>query len=346
MGLITSRVQFDNLFNGLQKKVGGMVNQIIRMALFAGICLISLATTASSSDFSGKKILWVNSYHKGYAWSDGIGRGIQSVFADTGIQLDIYDMDTKRNGDLSFKLKQGEIVKDLIEESRPDLVIVSDDNATKYVMQHHFPESNLPFVFCGINNHPKTYDLPKQHVTGMREMDLLPQLLEQLAVYSKGGKVGQLGFKVEERQRTADVWKREQGVVFDKRYHVKTFSEWKSAFLKAQNEMDMLFVSNHNGIEGWNEKEAIEFVLNHQTIPTGATEAWVMDHVFLGYVKIPEEQGRWAAQTAMRILEGEPPSDIPIARNKEGLLLLNVGLVKKLNLTISKAIYKRAKIIE
>lgn len=318
------------------------MNTILKTLLLIGILSLCLTTTTVADIYKGKKILWVNSYHQGYAWSDGVGAGIESVFKGSGIQLDIYYMDTKRNGERKFKLEQGKKVKKLIEESKPDLVITSDDNAAKYVIQDYFLESSTPFVFCGVNSDPKEYELPKPHITGMQEVDLLHLLISQLKKYAKGTRVGVISLKVEEESTTHKMWEQMFGIRFDKHYPISTFKEWKKAFLNAQTEVDMIFMGNNVGVKNWNDKKAIEFVLKNQKIPSGTTEPWVMHYTLLGYGKVAEEQGAWAAKTALRILAGTSPEDIPIAKNKQGKLMLNVNLVKKLGLVINRAVYKRA----
>ena len=47
------------------------------------------------------------------------------------------------------------------------------------------------------------------------------------------------------------------------------------------------------------------------------------NYAVLGFEKVAAEQGRWAAETALRILEGASPSDIEIAHNVEGYLVVN-----------------------
>ena len=56
----------------------------------------------SGPDYTGKKILWVNSYHDGYPWSDGIESGLHEVLDETGVELKIVHMDTKSNPDEAF----------------------------------------------------------------------------------------------------------------------------------------------------------------------------------------------------------------------------------------------------
>ena len=106
------------------------------LALFLSLCGVSLAR-----DYKGKKILYVDSYHEGYAWSDGITNGIKAGLDGTGVELKVFRMDTKRNADEGFKKEAALKAKTMIEAFAPDVVIASDDNASKYLIM---PISRTP----------------------------------------------------------------------------------------------------------------------------------------------------------------------------------------------------------
>jgi hypothetical protein len=55
-------------------------------------------TSVFAKTYPGKKVLYVDSYHEGYAWSDGITKGVKKGLEGTGIELKAVSMDTKRNG--------------------------------------------------------------------------------------------------------------------------------------------------------------------------------------------------------------------------------------------------------
>ncbi|MDY6951560.1 MAG: hypothetical protein SWE60_08615, partial [Thermodesulfobacteriota bacterium] len=97
------------------------------------------------------KILYVDSYHQGYPWSDGITEGIQEVLQGKDVELKIIRMDTKRHTSEGFKREAASKAKALIEDFKPDVVIASDDNASKYLIMPYYRDASLPFVFCGVN---------------------------------------------------------------------------------------------------------------------------------------------------------------------------------------------------
>ena len=64
--------------------------------------VILISNLAFAETHAGKKILYIDSYHAGYAWSDGILSGIEQGLEGTGIDLKVIRMDTKRNPSEDF----------------------------------------------------------------------------------------------------------------------------------------------------------------------------------------------------------------------------------------------------
>jgi hypothetical protein len=118
-------------------------------------CSDDSATPANQTSdlpaYEGKKILYINSYHKCYEWSNSIRATITETLVDTGVELNIHHMDTKRNTDEPFIKHAALEVKAVTEEWNPDVVITSDDNAFKYLVMPCYSDSDLPFVHCVIN---------------------------------------------------------------------------------------------------------------------------------------------------------------------------------------------------
>jgi ABC-type uncharacterized transport system substrate-binding protein len=280
------------------------------------------------------RILFIDSYHEGYAWSDGITAGINRVFADNKVTLKVHRMDTKRNRTDEFKKKAALRAKAVIEEFKPDVVIATDDNAAKYLIVPYYRGGPLPFVFAGINWDASHYGFPASNVTGMVEVNASAALLDVLRTFSGGVTVGFLSDDTASTQKelknSADVL----DLQFDKVALVNTFEEWKQAYLEMQEQVDVLYFYNNAGIKGWDDVEAARFALEHAKIPSGAVQAWIAPYVLMVFPKDATEQGEWAALTALQIANGVSPSEIPIVQNKRSSPLINSILAKKLQLDI------------
>jgi ABC-type uncharacterized transport system substrate-binding protein len=318
------------------------INEIL-LTLFG---ILMFTASSFGGDIGVKKVLFIDSYHEGYAWSDGVVNGVRDVLKDTAVELRIFRMDTKRNYSEDFKRQAALKAKALIESYQPDVLIASDDNASKYLIQPYYKNADLPIVFCGVNWDASVYGYPYTNATGMVEVGLNKAIVVQMRQFAKGDKIGLLNIDSFTAKKNAQHHVKFMGKPYDKTYYVHTYQEWKESFMRLQDEVDMMIMGNPHGILDWDEKDFILFAERHTRIPTGADIDWVKKFTLLGYLKLPEEQGSWAATTALRILKGEKPGDIPITQNKHGKLFLNIRLVKKLGIFIEKAIRRRAEIVQ
>jgi ABC-type uncharacterized transport system substrate-binding protein len=306
--------------------------------------MLSLIVAFTSCKKDKQKILFIDSYHEGYEWSDGITKGIQSVITPSGIDLKIVRMDTKRNGSEDFKKEAGLKAKQAIDEYKPDLVIAADDNASKYVIVPYYKASKIPFVFCGINWDASAYGFG-DNVTGMLEVAMISQLVDYLKTYAKGDRFAIITADTETERKENEYYKKIFNLNF-KEYYVKDFKEFKEQFIKMQKENDFFVFGTTGGIKDWKEDEAKAFVQKNIKIPGGTTYDYIMPYSLIGLTKSPEEQGEWAAQTALKILAGASPKSIAIAKNQKGNLLVNMALAKTLKITFSKAILGNAVKVE
>ena len=99
---------------------------------------------------------------------------------------------------------------------------------------------------------------------------------------------------------------------------------------------------NNAGIEGWDDDEAARFVRQNARIPSGSVQPWMAPYVLIAYTKNAQEQGEWAAQAALQILNGASPSAIPMATNKRGNMIINSQLAQRLQLEIPASLLNSA----
>ncbi|MEI8349795.1 MAG: ABC transporter substrate binding protein [Candidatus Omnitrophota bacterium] len=322
-----------------------MKNTIISVAILMAL-LFPLTVKSVVKKYPGKKILLINSYHQGYFWSDGEQEGVVKTLANTGIQLTIIYMDTKNNPSNEFCKEAGLKAKKAIEEFKPDVVITGDDNAFQYVIMPYYRNAQLPVVFYGINWDITVYGAPYKNTTGMIEISLVESNSNHLKKFAKGNKLGVLGFdSLGERDTAAYIGRYFKGEVVCMEF-VKDFQSWKQKFLEIQNKADMIYITSPDGIKNWDIKEAEKFVLENVRIPTCAdTGPALATLALLAVMKVPQEEGEYAAFTALRILDGEKPSSIPIVTNKRGDLYLNLKIAEKLNAVFPPSMLRSAKMI-
>jgi len=113
---------------------------------------------------SSKKILYLNSYHEGYKWSDDVTNGVKSGLAAYGgtIDLQIEYMDTQRVADPDYITKLLPVYIDKFKDNQFDVIIASDDAAFKFLLDYGnkiFPD--IPVVFCGVNYFESSVEIIK-----------------------------------------------------------------------------------------------------------------------------------------------------------------------------------------
>ncbi len=286
-----------------------------------------------ADDIAGKKVLFIDSYHTGYKWSDGITKGIQDVVGDSGVELKIHRMDTKRNTSEEFKKNAAEQAKKIIEAFKPDVVIAADDNASKYLIMPFYKNVNIPFVFAGVNWDASVYGFPYTNVTGMVEVSPALELVDQLRTYAKGDKVGFLGLDVLTSRKEVENYKKVFGLESEN-YFAKDYEDWKKAFISMQENVDMMIIDADHGLFNDHKDDMAQFVQANTKIPTGTVYDFMADYAMIGFTKLSAEQGEWAAKAAIDIIKGTKPSDISITRNERGRLIVNAKLASSAGIEV------------
>lgn len=305
-----------------------------------------------------KKMFYVNSYHKGYQWSDDIQKGLLKALdirekpdgtydtSGSDIELKVFRMDTKLNKSEAFKKQAALSAKAIIDEWKPDIVVASDDNASKYLIAPYYKKSAIPFVFCGLNWDASVYGFPAPNITGMVEVEPALETIEILKEYANGDRIGFIGVESITGQKSVDNYVSRLGINFSDGKLVSDFSEWKEEYLRLQDSVDMILWFNPIGITGWDSEPAEKFILENTKIPTGATADNNKRFALLGIVKIAEEQGWWAGKTALQILGGKSPADIPVVTNKGSRVYLNMPLAKRLGIKFPMELIEKATLLE
>ncbi|MCP4692675.1 MAG: hypothetical protein GY859_31835, partial [Desulfobacterales bacterium] len=234
-----------------------------------------------------KKLLYVNSYHKGYRWSDDIEKGLLKALAiqlnpDGSFQpggsekseknettLRIFRMNTKLNTSEDFKKRAALSARTIIEEWRPDIVVASDDNAAKYLIAPYYINARTPFIFCGLNWDASVYGLPAPNVTGMVEVAPVLETIAMLKPYARGDRIGFIGSNTLSSRKEIHIYKKMLGVHFTDGELVDDFAEWKEVYLRLQDSVDMIIWVTPTGIKGWRKDSARAFILRTTKVPSG-----------------------------------------------------------------------------
>jgi len=297
--------------------------------------------------YAGKKVVFIDSYHEGYAWSDGVVSGIHAGLDNTGVELKIIRLDTKQNPSVEFGQAAGESAWAEIQAFKPDVVIACDDNAQKYLVVPFLKGGSIPVVFAGINWDASAYGYAEvSNVTGVIEVELPNQVFELLKANAKGERVGYLTIDTETERKIAGIYNERFFGGEMKTYWVKTQDEFKATFITAQQEVDILFMGNNAGSDKWDEAEMKQFIQDNIKIPTASINDWMAPYTLLTLAKSAKEQGDLASVSVLSILDGTTPSDIAVVQNKKGQLMANLLLADKLGVVFTPSVLKNAVVLD
>ena len=294
--------------------------------------------------YARKRVFWLDSYDPTNKWTSELGTAIESALSKYDVVLKIHHMDTKHNNTVAYKKQAAQKAVQMIKEYDPDVVIASEDDASKYVVEPYFKNASIPFVFCGVNHSGDRYGYPYKNATGIIELDPIPKLIFSLSRFHFVDKVGYLAEDGTSARINGGVYKTQTRFNCVE-YYVRSMKEWQAAYRRAQNEVDILIIGNTSAIKDWNGEAAMQTIRSESRIPTGCVLEFLTPYTFIGCIKLASEQGQWAAQTAMRILDGVPVSSIPIGEPADGKLIVNFEIAKVLDIKVPKSYTDKADLI-
>jgi len=292
-------------------------------------CLLSSCQAAPS-----RRVLILNSSLPGFLWSDDVIKGIQEVFAESEpkIELSVEYMDTKRQTpELVFRYL--ETLYTFKYQHPPfDVILASDNNALTFLLERReilFP--GVPVVFCGINNYNERLLKGSTDITGVAEdLDVegtialalrLHPATKYIAVISDGTASGKIN--LEDFHQISSKFAETVQFVELTNLSAKQLIERLHAL---PAETILLYLSFYRDIEGsvFSIKESVTMIAENSCAPIYSLWDYTIIHGFVGGIVVNgREQGRNAAQIALRILQGTPAHEIPVLQESPNIPLFD-----------------------
>ena len=175
-----NRLGDDNVSRRPGSRLGIHVALFLGMLLALHLGILSTSKPLAAADQAQLKILHVMSYHTPWKWTEDQLQGFKDALTGLQVEYRVFEMDTKRHSTKAWKKRTGAEARAIIEDWRPDLVYVSDDNAQQYVTRHYLND-DIPFVFSGVNDAPSKYGFDHaENITGVLEHEHATQTLRLL----------------------------------------------------------------------------------------------------------------------------------------------------------------------
>ncbi|KJS29066.1 MAG: hypothetical protein VR64_21800 [Desulfatitalea sp. BRH_c12] len=257
------------------------------------------------------------------------------------VELDLDNDDVKRGVGISA------VAKALA--AKPDLIIVLTDAALKYVGSQI---DDIPVVFAYIWDKPEDMGLPKSNITGVTRASYAPHILamgrrltgaKTVALISKNNDSMQ-GVKHYLRAG-ADRLEQASGVKFMDMYLVDTFDQWAAKV--NQFNAGMLYLADTSRVErsgaAMKDSELVHWTVQNARVPViAAAEKDVQAGALFAIVTSEKAIGLSAAQTALKILGGTNPSEIPYVSSAKGKLVINTATAHQYGIQIPADILSSA----
>jgi PAS domain S-box-containing protein len=270
------------------------------------------------------EVLILNSYHKGFKWTDSQTSAAIQVLREELSNLEIYVeyMDTKRIYNKAYLDHLSHIFDLKYKNISFDAIITTDDNALHFVNDYHeLLFNSAPVLFCGIN-HYDHFQFKKQNLfTGLVEvLDIRPTIELAREIYPDLRSI----FVVVDDTPTG------RGQLKDIQISTASYTDLDIKYLKGtdysheeliaklklipENSVVLLAVWLQDKFKNYVSAELSgEMISNASPVPVfGIIDMFLDQGIVGGKLLNSSYHGRIAGELAIRILKGEKPVDLPV----------------------------------
>lgn len=294
----------------------------------------------------------INSYHPEYPWVVNYYSGLTSSF-DGKHTITSFYMDTKRLP-AAQHAAQAEAGWKVINKSRPDLIILADDNAISS-LSDKLGNDAIPVVFLGLNANPRSLSLHRyENFTGVLERPLFKRALlfiEKLLIKKEGQKKFLMMFDnsptsaVAINQISSNSASISIGRLDIDFKLIDTESSWKSTILETESlGYDAIFTGLYHTLTKEDGTHAepnaiIQWTAQHSPLPhfgfwdfSIGPEANIGGYVLDGYI-----HGRMAGELVVQILAGSDVRQLHYVSDQTGRLLFSRSGLLRWNIKLPDA---------
>ncbi|MBC7764899.1 MAG: EAL domain-containing protein, partial [Hyphomonadaceae bacterium] len=322
--------------------------KMIVMLALAYLCLFTtpiFGTPSPDQNTPVRNVLLLNSYQKGYVWTDDITAGVTDTFlkGNAKVNVMVEYLDWKNYPTQESLKKLYDLFQYKYQAKKIDALLVSDDAALDFAMKYRKEIfSDAPIVFCGIFQDRAQNVLGQtQNITGVVEsidvegtlaiaMKMFPQTQKIFVVHDLTESGLQSFYEAYETAKTS-------------KNAYKVFS-WNDMYLKDNGEVAITVPADYDQnslvlLTSFTRDKQGQFIipsLISQSLsdavktPVFSTYNFYLDHGILGGKLLSGEmQGSQAALYALRILGGESAATIPLYTDKTTAITFDAHMMLK-----------------
>lgn len=297
----------------------------------------------------------VHSYHKEYTWEQNLTSGLMDALPKNATLNHLY-LDTKRLPKTQHAQEARKTLRQL-ETDRPDLIILCDDNAARY-LGPQLKNRATPVVYVGLNRNPRDYGLfPADNMTGILERPLIKRSLHSMCrlVNPDDTKV----LILFDSDSTSDAvlheaFKGETSFRLGKvQVEIRQFelvTDWQNALLEAKSTgFDTVYIGLYHTLRTRSgvhvpDEEVIAWANAHATVPIFAFWDFAVGKgkTIGGHVLSGRDQGLAGGEIASEIMAGTPPAEIAPRSAKDGSYQFSLYELRRFGITLPRKIREQA----
>lgn len=329
---------------------------LFRLFLVAAMA-ISTAHAAAPAAERTFRILHIMSYHSPWRWTDGQLAGFKEGLGGLRAEYRVFEMDTKRNNSPAAVRRKALEARELIEKWKPDLVYTSDDDVQEHVARHYV-NTDLPFVFSGVNKDPAVYGFTgSRNITGVLEQEHFLESVRLLQ--SAAPHVKRIAVVLDEAAMWDPVVRRmrervsaQPGVEVVAWDTIRTWEDFQRrmrAYPAIADAVGLLGIFNFKDAQGRNVpyQEVLRWTAEHSSLPDFSFWKDRVHYGTLAAVTVSEhQQGLAAGRIARGILaEGRSAASYPMLPTTKGVPTLSLARARKLGLKLTSSTLLAAEVV-
>lgn len=299
-----------------------LLHKLVIIAVAVCLMFIPIVDSTRAQNISRRQVLYINSYHRGYKFSDDITRGIETTLQTYGGDIDLLVeyMDTKRLDSADYMEELARLYQIKYGSKKLDLIISSDDAALNFLFKYAdtlFP--GVPVVFCGANYFDVNRLAGFERFTGVSELadvqgtldvalSLHPQT-RQIVVVNDTTVTGQ---RVHERLAALEA--NYPGIAFVYLEDVTMTEVRQRVSQLTPDSLVLVTIFSRDSTGNFFEYNVFtRLIAQSSAVPVYGTWDFSLGFGIVGgKLTSGATEGERAAQLAVRILQGERPQDIPV----------------------------------
>ncbi len=312
---------------------------------------VCCAGAQESAGRRSQRILYLNSYNNGYAWSDNILEGIRSVLPveSQSLNFQMEYLDAKRYENEQMQTVLFNYFKAKFVRDRFDVIITSDNNALAFALKYRSRLfAGVPIVFCGINNYTPSMIEGQPAITGIAEtvafndnMDIIRRLhpnARKMVIIGSNSVTSRA--IINEIRQTIKQEEIDYAFTFKTGFQLQALKTGTADYLADLSRDTLLYIVPGGSEAGegnlYSIQEIAAMICRATNRPVYSSWEFLMGTGIVGgKLASGLEQGKAAARLALRILDGEDPALIPVKTAEGHAYIFDHNVLKRLEADIS-----------